>query len=240
MSRSFNLIGDGRAGGSLRAALVELGWECATVYRRGDALAAAARDVDVCIIATPDEVIQSVATEIEPDGAVLMHLSGALGLDVLAPHRAAGLHPLVSLVNPMLGAAQLRSAWFAVAGDPIATELAAELSGQSFPVADADRARYHAAAVIASNHFVALLGQVERLAVDLGIPFDVFVPLVQGSLDNVVEVGPAAALTGPAARGDMDTIAAHRAALSEHHPNELAAYDALVERAIRLRGNDNP
>ena len=238
MSRRFNLIGDGRAGGSLRAALIDAGWECATVFRRGDDLAAAAVGVDVCIIATADVAIATVASVIEPGDAVVMHLSGALGLDVLAPHRAAGLHPLVSLADPRSGARQLRSAWFAVAGEPIAEEIAAALSGYSFPIDDADRATYHAAAAIASNHLVALLGQVERLAIELNIDFEVFLPLVKASIDNVSEKGPRAALTGPAARGDMATIEKHRAALRERHSDELSAYDCLVELAIKLAGND--
>ena len=56
---------------------------------------------------------------------------------------------------------------------------------------DADRARYHAAACVASNHLVALLGQVERLAADAGVPLEAFLPLVRATLDNVDELGPA-------------------------------------------------
>lgn len=238
MPRRFSLIGDGRAGGSIRTALVDLGWECAAIYRRGDDVATAATGVDVCVIATSDGSIASVAAQVEPSTGVVVHLSGALGLDVLAPHRAGALHPLVSLADATSGAEQLRTAWFGVAGDPLAQEMANELSGRSFLVADADRASYHAASAIASNHFVALLGQVERIADTLNIPFDVFLPLVSSTLDNVDALGPRAALTGPAARGDMDTIDRHRAALVKYHSDELAAYDALVERAIRLRDGD--
>lgn len=234
MSRRFSLIGDGRAGGSMRTALVDIGWMCTSVYIRGDDLTAAARDVEACIIATSDSSIASVASQVEPTDAVVVHLSGAVGLEALAPHRAATLHPLVSLANPTMGAQQLRSAWFAVAGDEIAEAIARELSGRFFPIAEDDRARYHAAAAIASNHLVALLGQVDRIAQGLGIPFEVFLPLIEGSVENVANVGPKAALTGPAARGDVDTIDGHRDALREHHPDELAAYDALVELARRL------
>ena len=65
-------------------------------------------------------------------------------------------------------------------------ELAVELGLHPFRVDDADRALYHAAAAIASNHLVALLGQVERLAATAGVPFDAFLPLVRASLDNAV------------------------------------------------------
>jgi predicted short-subunit dehydrogenase-like oxidoreductase (DUF2520 family) len=98
-------------------------------------------------------------------------------------------------------------------------------------VADADRAAYHAAAAIASNHLVALLGQVERVAASAGVPLEAYLDLVRVTLDNVAELGPAAALTGPVARGDWDTVERHRAALD---PAELAAYDAMVAAARRL------
>lgn len=233
MSRRFSLIGLGRAGGSLRTCLTDLGWECAEVYGRSSDVSKAALDVDVCIIATPDRAIEEIAAQIEP-GAVVLHLSGALGLDVLAPHRCAGLHPLVSLADADSGAAQLRHAWFAIAGDPIAEEMATQLSGRHFEIADEHRATYHAAAAVASNHLVALLGQVERIAASIDVPFDVFLPLISGTVDNVARMGPAAALTGPAARGDHETIARHRVALSQYLGAELAAYDAMVDLAVRL------
>ena len=140
----------------------------------------------------------------------------------------------MSLADPISGATQLRSAWFAVAGDNISTVLAEQLSGRHFVISDDDRALYHATAAIASNHLVALLGQVERLAASLSIPFEVFLPLIHGSVGNVSNRGAGAALTGPAARGDVGTIEKHRRALAENQPDELAAYDALVDLATRL------
>jgi predicted short-subunit dehydrogenase-like oxidoreductase (DUF2520 family) len=86
---------------------------------------------------------------------------------------------------------------------------------------------------VASNHLVALLGQVERLAADAGVPFDAFLPLVRATLDNVDELGPARALTGPVARGDRGTIARHLDALDE---DEVDAYLALAREAARLAG----
>lgn len=234
MARRFNLIGLGRAGGSLHRCLIELGWECGSVYGRSSDLGGAASDVDVCIIATPDSAIETTAAQVTPDEGVVLHLSGALGLDVLSPHRCATLHPLVSLADVDSGAERLRDAWFAVSGDPIAQEIASELSGRHFEIEDQHRARYHAAAAIASNHLVALLGQVERIAASIGVPLEVFMPLVEGTVDNVAHMGPVTALTGPAARGDTDTIEKHRDALREYLGAELEAYDAMVDLALRL------
>ncbi len=199
-----------------------------------------AADVDLLVIATPDAAIAEVAAAVEPVAAtVVAHMAGSLGLDVLAGHeRPAAIHPLVSLPDADVGAERLRDrAWFAVAGDPMASEVVAALKGRSVVVADADRAAYHAAACIASNHLVALLGQVERVAAPVGVPLEAFLALARGSLDNVAALGPAAALTGPAARGDEATLDRHRAALD---PSELAAYDAMVAEARRLAASTHP
>ena len=104
-------------------------------------------------------------------------------------------------------------------------------------MADADRPVYHAAAVIASNHLVALLGQVERLSEAVGVPFEAYVDLARATLDNVAALGPAAALTGPAARGDETTIRRHLRALP---PEERRAYRVLVDAARRLAQQPRP
>ena len=137
-------------------------------------------------------MIAEIAAAIEPDpDTVVAHLAGALGLGVLAGHpRPAALHPLVALPDPETGAARLADgAWFAVAGDPLVEQVVADLGGHLFTVADEDRTRYHAAAVIASNHLVALLGQVERVAPE-GVPLEAFLALVRGTVDNVAALGP--------------------------------------------------
>jgi predicted short-subunit dehydrogenase-like oxidoreductase (DUF2520 family) len=133
--------------------------------------------------------------------------------------------------NAEVGARRLRRAWFAVAGDPIVDEIVSALDGHAVEVDDAHRAVYHAAAVIASNHLVALLGQVERVAATAGVPLEAYLDLVRGTVENVAELGPRAALTGPVARGDGATIARHLAALA---PEERPAYEAMVDAARRL------
>ena len=236
---SIRVIGGGRAGGSVHGALVAAGWTSGGVLGRHDAPSAAAHGVDLLVLATPDGSLAEVAASVSPVGStVVAHLSGATGLDVLADHPLrASVHPLVSLPDPETGAKRLQGAWFALAGQSSALDLVQrlveDLDGRAVTVADDNRATYHAAAVVASNHLVALLGQVERLAASVGVPLEAFLDLAAGSLDNVRAVGPAAALTGPAARGDEATIAAHLAALP---PDERATYEALVVEARRLAG----
>ncbi len=234
-ARRVRIVGPGRAGTSLGLALAEAAWDVRPLVGRGDDPTDAAAGVDLVVVATPDGEIERVARAIRPrDGTVVAHLSGSAGLDVLAPHRRrASVHPLMALPTPEVGARRLRGGWFALAGDPLGREVVEALGGRAFAVDDADRVVYHAAAVIASNHLVALLGQVERLARSVGVPFEAYLDLVSATVDNVRELGPAAALTGPAARGDEATIRRHLEALPAE---ERDAYRALAGAARRLAG----
>lgn len=236
----LRVVGPGRAGSSLALALERAGWHVAAPIRRGDDPTDAGVDVDLVVIATPDAAIAEVASAITPRPEVVVaHLAGSLGLDVLASHpRRAGLHPLVALPSPEIGATRLASgAWFAVAGDPIVQRTVDDLGGHWFEVADADRAAYHAAAVVASNHLVAVLGQVERLAADIGVPGEAYLDLARATVDNVAALGPAAALTGPVARGDWATVRRHLAAIAGE---ERTTYLALATEAARLVGRVVP
>ncbi|MFN8017088.1 MAG: DUF2520 domain-containing protein [Acidimicrobiales bacterium] len=232
----LRVVGPGRAGRSLATALSAPAGTSSASSGEGDDLAGAAAGTDLVAIATPDAAIAEVAAAIAPQPtAVVAHLSGSLGLDVLAGHERVGaLHPLVSLPDAEQGAARLAGAWFAVAGDP-SSSAAADLGGRWFELADHDRAAYHAAAAVASNHLVALMGQVARIAEGIGVPGDAYLALAAGSLQNVAALGPAAALTGPVARGDWDTVRRHLAAID---PAERPAYLALAAEARRLVADD--
>jgi predicted short-subunit dehydrogenase-like oxidoreductase (DUF2520 family) len=218
----------------MASALVDTGCVLRGVLGRGDDLSGAAEGVDVVLIATPDAAVAAVAAAIEPvAGTVVLHLSGALGLDVLAPHgRRASLHPLMPLPSAEVGRVRLSSGiTFAVAGDFMAATLGQSLGGRCIEIDDEHRAAYHAAACIAANHLVAVLGQAERVAASAGLDFDALLPLAAAAFQDVVDLGPSAALTGPAARGDEATVARHRRALA---PEEVAGYDAVVALARRL------
>ncbi|MCZ7528156.1 MAG: DUF2520 domain-containing protein [Acidimicrobiia bacterium] len=257
------LVGPGRAGATVAAALQERGWRVTAVAGRspeaGSTLDVAAilgaepvgvgeagREADLVVLATPDAAIREAAIAVAPSvpaGSLLVHLAGSLGLAVFHPVRRfrgdlrfGALHPLVSIPSVTVGLDRLPGAWCAVAGDPRVRGLAAQLGMHAFEVADADRPRYHAAAAVAANHLVALLGQVERLARAVGVPFEAFLPLVRASVENTAELGPRAALTGPVARGDQGTVARHLASLPR---DERAAYRALAREALRLVDRQN-
>gem|GEM_PF-10599 len=232
--QSVRFIGPGRAGRSLAQALGAAGWHVTGLLGRDDDPTDAASGVDVLVIATPDDAISAVAQAVRPDPrCVVVHLAASLGIGALEPHpRRGAMHPLVPLPTPEIGARRLaQGISFAVAGDPLVCTIVESLGGRALHVADVDRAAYHAAASIAANHVVALLGQVERVAGTAGLELDAFLDLTRAALDDVARLGPAHALTGPAARGDWATLERHRQALAAE---ERPAYNVLVGQALRL------
>ncbi len=262
-ARRVSLVGPGRAGTAITLALTRRGYTVSAVAGRTagapstsaasarfDApaveVATAGRDAGLVIIATPDAAISDAAVALAPSlrpGALVVHLSGARGLDELDPLvqcradvAVGALHPLQTLPSDAERAvAGLTGAWAAVDGSERVVDLATDLGLHPFRVAD--RGRYHAAASVASNHVVALLGQLDRLAASAGVPLEAFLPLVQASLDHAAALGPADALTGPVARGDVDTVRSHLDALP---PEEQSTYRALAREALRLAGRDDP
>jgi predicted short-subunit dehydrogenase-like oxidoreductase (DUF2520 family) len=262
--RALALIGPGRAGTTLAAALVARGWRVVAVAGRAtdapstraaaarfDApavdVAEAGRAADLVIVATPDALIAETAGALAPGvrgGALVLHLSGACTLGELDKLRLArpdvavgSLHPLQSFPSAEVGVARIPGSWCAVDGPDDVAALAVSLGMRPFRIADDDRVRYHAAATIASNHLVALLGQSDRIARAAGVPPEALLPLVRATLENVEALGAADALTGPVARGDADTIARHLDALPVE---ERGAYRALAAEALRLAGSDDP
>jgi predicted short-subunit dehydrogenase-like oxidoreductase (DUF2520 family) len=231
--RSVRIIGPGRAGQALAGALAARGLEVDGPLGKGQWDAAAASGVDAVVLAVPDRVVAEVARALTPvPGTLVVHLAGALGLEVLAPHpRRASLHPLAALPDAPTGIRRLLAGPVCVwDGDPEVLELAEQLGWRPRTLA-ADRARYHACCSVAANHLVGLLGEVERLAASCGLALGDFLGLAAGALEDAGRLGPAAALTGPVARGDWTTLERHRAALP---PEERAGYEAGVALCQRL------
>ncbi|HEY2213831.1 MAG TPA: DUF2520 domain-containing protein [Acidimicrobiales bacterium] len=237
---TIRIIGPGRAGTSMAAALSTQGWDVVGFLGRHDDLTDAADGVDVLLIATPDDAIASVAALVRPNSDTsVVHLSGSLGIEVLAPHPVrATVHPLVPLPNEVVGAARLTGGvTFAVSGAPAARLIVESLGGRLVEVADADRAAYHAAACIAANHVVALLGQVERVAAVAGLDLEAFLPLTRAAVEDVAALGPRQALTGPAVRGDWATLSRHLDALPAA---ERPGYQAGAALATKLATESSP
>lgn len=241
--RTLRVVGAGRAGHAFHEAFRRLGWHVEGPLGRDAELSEAATAVDYLILAVPDSAISAVAEAVTPSGqATIVHLAGSLGHEALGAHpRRAAIHPLVSLTREH-GADRLAGdAWFGISADPqaeaAAQELVQSLGGHSFEVPTERRALYHAAACVASNHLVALLGQVERLAQLAEVPMAALLELAEGTLDNVTRLGARGALTGPVSRGDWVTVERHRRSLPA---GEADLYECLAEEAARLAGRQLP
>jgi predicted short-subunit dehydrogenase-like oxidoreductase (DUF2520 family) len=229
--RRLAIVGRGRVGFALADALRRAGYEIDGPLGRGaDGLGAAA--VLLCV---PDAEIARAAAIIVP-GPMVGHCSGATGLDVLAPHEAFSLHPLMT-VTP--DGADFAGAGAAVAGITppalaLATALAHALYMRPVEIAEADRPAYHAAASIASNFLITLEAAAERLGATVGLERDQLVPLVRATVENWASLGAERALTGPVARGDEATVVRQREAVAEATPELLALFDALVTATREL------
>ncbi len=267
MSEQVLIIGPGRAGLALGAALLDAD-AAETLTYHGRALEAPPHPIfetervqyrlgpvppppgtTIVILAVPDSALPQVAHDLAasgpaPPGCSALHLSGALSTDVLAPLHARGystgsLHPLQSIADPWTAGDRLVGSGFAVAGEPAAIgaarRLVLSLGGRPLVIPPMFRPLYHAAATLASNAVVALLAASVRMLGEAGISEDdavhSLVPLMRGTLDNLEQLGPAAALTGPIARGDADTVRLHLSRLS---PEDRLLYCALGRETLRL------
>lgn len=233
MTDRIAVIGRGRMGGALVAALAGAGVQCDGPFGRGFVGAG----FDVVILAVPDGQIAAAVTLIV-DGPLVGHCAGSLGLDVLGGREAFSVHPLMTVTA---AGAQFEGAGAAIAGSSaralrVARDLALALGMLPVEIADHDRAAYHAAASIASNFLVTLEDAAESLLATTGADRAILVPLVRAAIENWAAVGGPAALTGPIARGDEATVARQRAAIEERTPELLTLFDALTERTRALAG----
>jgi len=225
------IVGRGRAGHAFALALRDVGHDVLHVAHDDLSDVAAA---SVILLAVPDDAIEEISDALViPPSVVVAHLAGSRPTSVLSRHAHYGvLHPLVPLTGHALdAAARLHGAVFSVAGDGALAEIATSLGGRVLELTDEQRAAYHAAACVTANHLVALMASVSEIAETAGLSLADFLPLADFALDDVRRFGPEGALTGPAARGDDDTISRHLDAIPV---TERAAYLALSERARRL------
>ena len=221
-SQRLAIVGNGRMGRALAAALPQASGPFGRGFD-GDGF-------DIVLLAVPDREIAGAAALVLP-GRLVGHCAGAWGLDLLAPHEAFGLHPLMTVTH---AGANFAGAGAAVAGSTpralaVAQQLAAQLGLRAFTIADEDRAAYHAAASIASNFLVTLEDAAETLLRTAGAERGILVPLVRAALENWAAMGGPAAITGPIARGDEAGVARQRAALVERAPQLIALFDAMAE-----------
>jgi predicted short-subunit dehydrogenase-like oxidoreductase (DUF2520 family) len=258
---TFALAGAGRVGSSLArwAAAAGARAVAVAVHRADTGLA---RDLgaepvpferftsggcDLLLVAVADPALDAVAAALarRPQAAVALHTAGSRGAGALAPLRAAGsavgtLHPLLAFPRPLPDPAAARGAVFGIGGDPPAERLAARLAeawgGVPVVIPEEHRLLYHLAASLAAGGAVTLVAAAAALARRLGLPPAVgagYLALARGALAEVDPGAPAAAITGPAARGDAETIGRQLAALAAADPRLVPLVAALTDETRR-------
>jgi len=209
------------------------------------------------LIATPDDVIASIADELAEllrfrtaalGEQVALHTSGALASNVLRPLRqlrisVGALHPLVSISEARGGAEWLTRAYFSVEGDAAATQLGKrivrDLGAQAFTISPSAKPLYHAAALMASPNLTALVDIALEMLNRCGLPANrsqrVLLPLIQSTIDNLAAADPSRSLTGTFKRGDVATVQKHVDAISSQKLfDALEAYVLLGRRSMKL------
>lgn len=219
----------------------------------GQAVASIAqlRPATVWMLAVGDDAIAPTCAALAAAGllqdAVVFHCSGAKASSELqaaidAGASVASVHPVRSFADPEGVAAAFTGTWCGVEGDADALALltpAFEAIGARLVAIDAAaKTVYHAASVFAANYLVTVLDAALRAYVAAGVPEavarELAQPLASESLANVFRLGPAAALSGPVARGDLATVARQQAAVAHWDAPTGRLYEALVEATTAL------
>ncbi len=204
---------------------------------------AVAQQSELLLVTVPDDVLPGlveglVAADAIPPGQLLVHTSGRYGVRVLDPATRTGalplaLHPAMTFTGRREDIARLVGCSFGVTAPeplhPIAEALVVEMGGEPQWVEEDRRALYHAALANGANHLTTLVAESLDLLRQCGVqdPARLLAPLLGAALDNALRSGDAA-LTGPVARGDAGTVAAHIAELRRVSPQALAAYVAMA------------
>lgn len=206
---------------------------------------------NLVFITTQDAHIVEVARELSTkvDGStVVFHSSGSYPSSVLDDLKAVGcetgsVHPLVSISLAELGPARFCNSFFCVEGTPAAVEIGtavvADLGGRPFSIDTKFKTLYHAAAVTACGHLVALFDAAVEMMAKCGLSSEeskrILMPLVTSTVHNLGEQTTSAALTGTFARADIETFTRHLTALNESVSDDLLEiYLLLGERSLEL------
>jgi predicted short-subunit dehydrogenase-like oxidoreductase (DUF2520 family) len=265
----ISIIGVGRVGGALAIALSKKSYEVENLFVRNAATARKIAEYiepkpqilssdnfanissDIIFITTQDFEIENVARKIAENltsKPFVFHTSGSLSSEILQSLKNIGchigsIHPLVSLSDAIIGAERFTGANFCVEGDAEAVELAeqivADLGGKSFSIETKFKILYHAAAVTACGHLVALIDVALEMMQKCGLGEQqsqvLLLPLIKSTVENLEQQTTSEALTGTFARADVATFHKHLAALGENVSDEAREiYLQLGARSTHL------
>lgn len=198
---------------------------------------------DLVLLTVPDDALPGLVrglaeTGVPMEGRLIAHASGRHGLAVLEPAVRAGglplaLHPVMTFTGRADDVAKMAGISFGVTAPeqlrPVAEVLVVEMGGEPVFIAEDKRGLYHAGLASAANHLVTLVASAADLLREAGVPDPARMlgPLLSAALENVLALGDQA-LTGPVARGDAETVAAHVEVIAAAAPEALGAYLALA------------
>ncbi len=212
------------------------------------------RPADICMLAVPDDQILPCCAQLARHGLltaapVVFHCSGARAAADMAAALGAGVpvasvHPVRSFADPHAVAASFDGTFCSIEGDSAALAVLepalAAIGARVIPVDGRAKTLYHAAAVFACNYVVTLLDIALQAYRAAGVPEatarELMEPLVRENVDNIFHLGPARALTGPIARGDLATVTRQQAAVEAWQARYGEVYRALAEATKDLAG----
>ena len=214
---------------------------------------------ETILITTQDFEIEDAARQLAEKlkhKPFVFHTSGSLSSDILQTLKDAGcrigsIHPLVSISDAVLGAKRFADVYFCVEGDAesvaVAEKIVSSLNGKSFRVATEYKTLYHASAVTASGHLVALIDVAIEMLGKCGLDEtdarEIFLPLIKSTVENLQTQTTSAALTGTFSRADVKTVENHLKILRENVSTEaVEIYVQLGMRSAHLaeRQGANP
>ncbi|MGW6936616.1 Rossmann-like and DUF2520 domain-containing protein [Lentzea sp. NPDC054927] len=207
-----------------------------------------AQRADLVLLAVPDDELPGlvrglIATDSLRAGQIIVHTSGAQGVEVLEPAAQLGaltlaLHPVMTFTGRAEDLLRMSAACVGVTaadGDEVAWSvgeaLVVEMDAEPVRVPEAVRPLYHAALAHGANHLITLVRDAADLLTNAGVANAerLLGPLLSAALDNSLRHGDRA-LTGPVARGDTGTLRKHLDVLAEQAPDTLPSYRVLARR----------
>lgn len=207
---------------------------------------------ELYLLACPDKVLEACCLELAEsgllrEGDIVFHCSGAISSEILKPLAEQGawiasVHPIKSFAEPKQAILSFQPTYCGVEGNPAALArlqpLFEAIGGIVFNINPEQKTLYHAASVFACNYLVALqsisLRAFAQVGVDESLALKILQPIVQETVTNIFQLGPAAALTGPIARGDAKVVTKQLTALQTKLPLEGEIYRLLGLVALEL------
>lgn len=209
-----------------------------------------ARQADLVLLAIPDDALAPMTAGLAKAGAfragqIVVHTSGAHGVEVLRPASELGalplaLHPVMTFTGRSEDLERMASASVGVTAEPfdeaawnVGEALTVEMGAEPVRIPESARPIYHAALAHGANHLMTLVADCAELLRDNGVrnAERLLAPLLSAALDNVLRHGDRA-LTGPVARGDVGTVGTHLGVLAEQAPEVEPSYATLARRTV--------